>query len=211
MIESAAGQVLAKPGCHQKLCGNVSIPYPFGIGTDCYMKEWFEVSCDNATTPPRIFLNLTSEKIEVLYFSLVPSFISVKLPVNCTNCDRTLARLNLAGSPFMSVWSTLNLEEYVPGVLEWAITDEDVTQLRHTNEITFNCFEFHGPNDTIGYGQFDGTIGYGYYNDSYLFFPYNLSSTSWNASQRCVCERGFEGNPYLPHGCRGELQSPLFL
>ncbi|GKV49552.1 hypothetical protein SLEP1_g56294 [Rubroshorea leprosula] len=215
MIKSAADQALVKPGC-QEFCGNVSIPYPFGIGTGCYMSKGFELYCDNVSNPTRTLLN--SAEIEVVYFSLIPSFITVKLPTNCTNCTRTWAHLNLSGSPFMSVWSGSMLEEYVLGVLEWAITDKDVLQLPHTNESAFNCFEFNGRNDTVGYGYYNDsdlfslyTIGYGYYHDSNLFSLYNLSPMSRNASQRCGCERGFEGNPYLPHGCHGELQSPLFL
>ncbi|KAK1420318.1 hypothetical protein QVD17_21822 [Tagetes erecta] len=35
---------LAKPGC-QESCGNITIPYPFGIGTGCYLHESFEVFC----------------------------------------------------------------------------------------------------------------------------------------------------------------------
>ncbi|GLT38237.1 hypothetical protein SLA2020_124980 [Shorea laevis] len=211
MIESAAGQALVKPRC-QEFCGNVSIPYPFGIGRGCYMKKWFEVYCDDDFNPPRTLLNST--KIEVQYFSLVPSFISVKLPTNCTKCSRSWEPLNLSGSPFTSVWSIPRLEEYVPGVLEWAITDKDVSQLSHTNESAVNCFEFNGSDDTIGYGQFNGTndtIPYGFEN-YYLFDLYNLSSTNSRASKQCVCRRGFQGNPYLPDGCHDidECKDPRY-
>ncbi|GKV26873.1 hypothetical protein SLEP1_g36091 [Rubroshorea leprosula] len=202
MIESAAGQALVKPGCRQDSCGNVSIPYPFGIGTDCCMNKGFEVSCDDTSEPPRIFLNLTSGKIEVLYFSLVPSFIRVKLPINCLRCTKALAPLNISGSPFKSVWSADTLEEeYLPGVLEWGITDADVSKLPPTYENAFNCSQFSGTNDTTRYGYYRV-----FYGDNT-----NLSMSS-SANQQCVCERGFQGNPYLPHGCHGELLSPsLFL
>ncbi|KAK9715437.1 hypothetical protein RND81_06G165100 [Saponaria officinalis] len=35
---------IAKPGCKSN-CGNVSIPYPFGIGPNCYHNPWFDVDC----------------------------------------------------------------------------------------------------------------------------------------------------------------------
>ncbi|KMT03231.1 hypothetical protein BVRB_8g197780 [Beta vulgaris subsp. vulgaris] len=35
---------IAKPGCEDR-CGNVSIPYPFGIGPNCYHNPWFDVEC----------------------------------------------------------------------------------------------------------------------------------------------------------------------
>ncbi|GKV49559.1 hypothetical protein SLEP1_g56301 [Rubroshorea leprosula] len=79
MIESAGGQALAMPGC-QEFCGNVSIPYPFGIGTDCYMNKWFEVSCNETSTPPTTLL--TSIEIEVLYFSLDSSLICCRQNAN---------------------------------------------------------------------------------------------------------------------------------
>ncbi|KAK1286844.1 Wall-associated receptor kinase 2 [Acorus calamus] len=39
---------LAKPGCHDK-CGNISIPYPFGIGKSCSMGDLFTVACNHST------------------------------------------------------------------------------------------------------------------------------------------------------------------
>ncbi|PRQ29736.1 putative protein kinase RLK-Pelle-WAK family [Rosa chinensis] len=41
----------AKPGCTDR-CGNLTIPYPFGIEPDCYMTENFSVSCNTSTKPP---------------------------------------------------------------------------------------------------------------------------------------------------------------
>lgn len=42
---------VTKPGC-QSQCGNVTIPYPFGIGPSCFLSKWFEVTCNTSFTPP---------------------------------------------------------------------------------------------------------------------------------------------------------------
>ncbi|KAM0072006.1 putative protein kinase RLK-Pelle-WAK family [Helianthus debilis subsp. tardiflorus] len=49
---------LAKAGC-QEMCGNVTIPYPFGIGTNCYMHKSFEVFCSGSSQDqvPLLFQN----------------------------------------------------------------------------------------------------------------------------------------------------------
>lgn len=42
--DGAGNSRLAKPGCLDK-CGNVSIPYPFGIGDKGCFREGLEVRC----------------------------------------------------------------------------------------------------------------------------------------------------------------------
>ncbi|GKV26916.1 hypothetical protein SLEP1_g36130 [Rubroshorea leprosula] len=99
MIESAVG-ALVKDGCKDH-CGSVSIPYPFGIGENCYMNKWFEVSCNETSTAPTTFL--TSIEVEVLEISLADSQVHVKSPMMSVNYSgRTAGKVvKLAGSPFM--------------------------------------------------------------------------------------------------------------
>ncbi|RCV16008.1 hypothetical protein SETIT_3G102700v2 [Setaria italica] len=59
---------LAWPGCISK-CGEVSVPYPFGVGAGCYRKG-FELTCNETYNPPKLFLDLDGTGAEVLNISL---------------------------------------------------------------------------------------------------------------------------------------------
>ena len=43
-LAEAAAPPMARPGC-KDICGNVSIPYPFGMTADCYLNDWFKINC----------------------------------------------------------------------------------------------------------------------------------------------------------------------
>ncbi|KAI6697089.1 hypothetical protein NL676_017208 [Syzygium grande] len=110
---------VALPNC-VTTCGNLTVPYQFGIGPGCFLDELYEIECHSGSTSTPIATLKNLMNVTVLNISLpVPDnsggpdgFIEVSQPVfysqpNPLNCmgraasGNILASLNLTGSPYM--------------------------------------------------------------------------------------------------------------
>ena len=113
-LAEAAAPPMPVPGC-KDICGNVSIPYPFGMTTaSCYLNDWFRIVCTGNDSSAKAFL--PSIKMEVLnikipnwnydddYYSYYePGIIRVKMPTISSSCTSTVPRngsVNMTGGPF---------------------------------------------------------------------------------------------------------------
>ncbi|KAK9062325.1 hypothetical protein SSX86_019511 [Deinandra increscens subsp. villosa] len=87
----------AKTGC-KDTCGNVIIPYPFGIGANCSINQWYNVDC-NSSTPYLPALN----HLEVLGVNLDDQIVTVNMPKisDCGNSSSQTNSIDLGNTPFI--------------------------------------------------------------------------------------------------------------
>ncbi|KAK9062286.1 hypothetical protein SSX86_019472 [Deinandra increscens subsp. villosa] len=87
----------SKPGCNDT-CGNVTIPYPFGIGASCSVNPWYVVDC-NSSTPYLSALN----HLEVLGVNLEDQIVTVNTPKisDCQISGSRFTSMDLGMSPFL--------------------------------------------------------------------------------------------------------------
>lgn len=92
--------IYARPRCSDT-CGNVRIPYPFGMGSDCYLNDWFSVNCTSSIP----YLSAVNN-LEILSVNLGNQTvkINVLMTSDCQNTVRNSSQIlsvNLGGTPYL--------------------------------------------------------------------------------------------------------------
>nr|XP_017224752.1 PREDICTED: wall-associated receptor kinase 2-like [Daucus carota subsp. sativus] len=105
-------RAIAKPGCQSK-CGNLTVPYPFGIGvgSGCSIDSstWFDVNCNTSFSPPKAFIGSGNVQIHEILNSQMR--VSNVMATKCYSSTGDLttdkpAYTNLLDSPY--TFSELN-------------------------------------------------------------------------------------------------------
>ena len=102
-------EYMVKTNCKYR-CGNVVIPYSFGIGESCYMNEWYSVNYSSTNNSSggakKAFLNHTKLNLELLNVSLDFQTVTVNSPIASFDQREGVIRnssesIDLVGSPFL--------------------------------------------------------------------------------------------------------------
>ncbi|KAF9613930.1 hypothetical protein IFM89_013177 [Coptis chinensis] len=88
------------PDCPSK-CGDIDIPYPFGLGKNCSVEEWADIKCNTTFQPPKPFIG----DLEVLQFLKTEVLIKNYIASSCYNQTGGLIAqipswVTLTGTPY---------------------------------------------------------------------------------------------------------------
>ncbi|XP_023737181.1 wall-associated receptor kinase-like 2 [Lactuca sativa] len=122
---SARDPKYTKPGC-QVMCGDVRIPYPFGIGVNCSVSEWYNVDCNRSTPYLPAVNNVQVLKVDLEYQTVK---VNVSMIFDCHNRVRTSSQIlgiELGESnPFL--FSRIHNQFVVEGCGNAVIMDHGIT------------------------------------------------------------------------------------
>ncbi|KAI3869090.1 hypothetical protein MKX03_005032 [Papaver bracteatum] len=159
----------AKPGCQTK-CGNITIPYPFGIGDGCFISpaavggySGYDINCNTSYDPPKPFVG--SGTVEILSISETEVRIrNDRIASLCFNesglpvLGANIRDLNLDGSAFSISYtknSFFGIGCDVIARIEWGSSDGH----RPTTTTNSSCQPKCKSRDSITEGSCAGTSG----------------------------------------------------
>ncbi|PIN01053.1 hypothetical protein CDL12_26439 [Handroanthus impetiginosus] len=269
-VVSISNFPLAKPHCREH-CGNIPIPYPFGLTEECSLNKYFLITCKNTSRSHRLQAYLMNSihisnisldgQIRVLQeiahdcYAPDGTSVSRKIPlislphhynVNSTANMFTIVGCDnygfVSGSSFLiDCIATCGTEDnFLEGArvemgccqrpipietssLEVRLyTSDNYTKVNHSSKCGYafvvedSAFRFSPENLTSlrNVKKLPVVVDWGIMNDSCLEAQRNSNSYACKSSNsdchypsngfgyRCLCKEGYEGNPYLPHGCQ---------
>ncbi|GKB04694.1 wall-associated receptor kinase 2-like protein [Tanacetum coccineum] len=175
---SGAMNYIAKQGC-QTHCGNITVPYPFGIGKDtgCSLGESFYVNCNTSFDPPKLFIK--SGNIRIYNISDSELRIFTNVGYRCYDQNRSVyiyPGTDLAGLFTFSVKNKLT----VIGCDDYAL----ITGSSYSS----GCFGLCSKSSDVDEGECSGkgccetsiTKGLTYYNITLNTFNQHINVSEFN-------------------------------
>ncbi|GJR58890.1 wall-associated receptor kinase 2-like protein [Tanacetum coccineum] len=174
------------PGC-QGRCGNLTVPYPFGIvsaDSSCSIGPWFDITCNTSFNPPKAFLPLdlfsydgeNFPPIEVLDISDEHVRVKNTIATKCYNQTGGLIQDNSSGLVVANSYFTLSSE---------------LNKL-----ITVGCDDFAMISPVAAIERKNISSGCGHIDECSdpNNKPCNGTCTNLPGSFICSCPRGYEGD-----------------
>lgn len=133
----AEGGQITRPGCPSK-CGNLTVPFPFGMGPGCYVDRFFEIKCDASSDPPKAFLTFEEVEVEVLGIHGTEILVKNEVAYSCfdkfgnTTNDSPHA-MDLTGTPF---WISSQNSLHVLGCDDISLLSLDLADYNDYNYIS---------------------------------------------------------------------------
>ncbi|KAH7842209.1 hypothetical protein Vadar_002677 [Vaccinium darrowii] len=165
---------IAKNGSCSLTCGNLTIPYPFGIGvgSGCSIGSWFDITCDTSSDTPKAYIGMSN--IEVLNISQnqvkVRNFVASACYDNNGNQTTNKPAWLKLGDPGVSpdTFSDVANKFTIVGCDDLALISETFGNKNLDSGCLSLCFNRSDVGDRTGYFQTDIPKGLTYYNISLL-------------------------------------------
>ncbi|KAK2970704.1 hypothetical protein RJ640_000871 [Escallonia rubra] len=136
---------IAKPGCQER-CGNLTVPFPFGIGTRCYLDKTFRVICSEdaeRVSGSQIFFAIG---LSILELSLEYVHVQVGATPNCYSKSETGTLLSSAYGA-EQYFST----NYTNGCAALCDTTSPIVELSDATFSGIGCCQSTIPNDIVAF------------------------------------------------------------
>ncbi|XP_066333307.1 putative wall-associated receptor kinase-like 16 [Miscanthus floridulus] len=175
----ADGAKIGLPGC-TTICGNVSVPYPFGFEPGCSLKG-FNLTCDVSRTPPKLFIMDTDTVTEI---SLDDSTVLYFAPLREGLAPTSKQLINDDDQQSMPSGGLFSAGEQR---FDWMLVSSALQEPNKTRAGNATCPKdlgataCHSTHSTCQAITATGPIITGY---------------------TCRCDDGYQGNAYLSDGCQ---------
>ncbi|PAN07186.1 hypothetical protein PAHAL_1G317500 [Panicum hallii] len=158
-------------------CGNMSIPFPFGLEDGCFGNERFQLNCTAGNT----LFSAGAGQYRVISVSVEDGTLTVSNVLNNASSGKEVVVANveqvgasyLVGSPVEDAFD-FSMEYDI--VIRWAITNSTCHKAKQSIT-SYACRSVYSSCHDVTHGV--------------IFMGY-----------RCNCSSGYKGNPYILDGCQ---------